>query len=311
MGWTISYLRYLIESIVRDNNLGLRIGGVVISVLVIIPSGLIGFSIERIIFFDNIFIKYLGLTILTISLASTIASRSLRDSALDVINLVPDNSSAKKNLIDAREKLGEVVGRDVYNLDENQIFRASAETASENAVDGIFAPIFWIFTGIIIWNFSKNLPGPLTLALIFKASSTLDSMIGYKQGRLKWLGTAGAKLDDILTWIPCRLVLITLPLITLPWKQIPKTIKKALKEGRPDNSPNSGISEAIFANCIGIRMGGINKYKNKIISKPEIAPDSPIPDKKSIKLLLDSIVLLEFLWIVLIGLIIIILIEVS
>tara|TARA_Y100001968_G_scaffold326636_1_gene370130 strand:- start:327 stop:728 length:402 start_codon:yes stop_codon:yes gene_type:complete len=130
-------------------------------------------------------------------------------------------------------------------------------------------------------------------------------MIGYKQGRLRWLGKAGARLDDLLTWIPCRLVLITLPLITLSWKDIPKTIRKACEEGSKDNSPNSGISEAIFANCIGIRMGGVNRYQNKITNKPDIATNSPIADKRSIKLLLDSIIFLELLWIILIGLIII------
>ena len=42
-------------------------------------------------------------------------------------------------------------------------------------------------------------PGPLALAWGFKASSTLDSMLGYRSGRLRWLGTAGARLDDLLT----------------------------------------------------------------------------------------------------------------
>ncbi len=55
-------------------------------------------------------------------------------------------------------------------------------------------------------------PGPLALAWGFKAASTLDSMLGYRQGRLRWLGTAGARLDDLLVWLPCRLVALTLPL---------------------------------------------------------------------------------------------------
>ena len=42
------------------------------------------------------------------------------------------------------------------------------------------------------------LPGPLSLAWGFKAASTLDSMLGYRRGRLRWLGTAGARLDDAL-----------------------------------------------------------------------------------------------------------------
>ena len=304
MGFGVTYLRKLFESIAKDNKLCLRISGVFITLILIIISGLIAYSIERTIFFENIILKFCGVFLLTISLASSIASRSLRNSVLGVINLVPDVKSSNDDLECAREKLAEIVGRDVESLDRNEIFRASAETASENAIDGIFAPIFWIFIGIILWDFSHHLPGPLTLVWIFKASSTIDSMIGYKRGRLKWLGTAGARLDDILTWIPCRLVLITLPFITISWREIPKTIKQALKEGRQDSSPNSGISEAIFANCIGIQMGGMNKYKNKFIRKPYLAINSPLPDKKSIMLLLDSIILLELLWVTLIILII-------
>ena len=85
---------------------------------------------------------------------------------------------------------------------EAEILRAAAETASENAVDGFFAPLFWMLLGAWIWECWPELPGPLALAWGFKASSTLDSMLGYRSGRLRWLGTAGARLDDVLTWCP-------------------------------------------------------------------------------------------------------------
>lgn len=51
------------------------------------------------------------------------------------------------------------------------------------------------------------------MAWIFKASSTIDSMLGYKEGKLKWLGFTGAKLDDLMVWLPSRIVLITLPFL--------------------------------------------------------------------------------------------------
>lgn len=303
MGLAIKYLRQFTEYIAKDNKIILRIAGLFIALVLVISSGLVGMAIEKTIFLENIVLRFLGIILLTVSLASSLASKSLRDSVLEVVNAIPDKSS-NINLNYAKEKLGKIVGRDVKNLDKDDILRASAETASENAVDGIFAPIFWIFVGIMLWNFSTELPGPLTLAWIFKASSTMDSMIGYKHGRLNWLGTVGAKLDDLLTWIPCRLVLLTLPLTTLSWSKVPKIIKISFKEGSQDNSPNSGISEAIFANCLGIKMGGESTYKNKTVIKPKLAPNAPIADKNSIGLLLNSIIKLELLWSILIGVII-------
>ena len=42
---------------------------------------------------------------------------------------------------------GEQFSREVKNLNKAQILRATAETASENSVDGVFAPLFWMMFG--------------------------------------------------------------------------------------------------------------------------------------------------------------------
>ena len=203
-----------------------------------------------------------------IALASALAARSLRDSVLAVLQALPDLPSA-------RDRLSWIVGRDVSQLDQDDILRASAETASENAVDGLFAPLFWMLIGAALWKagFSQG-PGPLALAWAFKASSTLDSMLGYKQGRLRWLGTAGARLDDLLTWLPCRMVLITLPLVSMSWTKWPTTVRAAASDGRPDPSPNAGLSESIFAHCADVQMGGLNRYRSTWINKPLLSAQS-------------------------------------
>ena len=202
-----------------------------------------------------------------------------------------------KNINKAREYLAFIVGRDVNNLDEDEITRAVVETASENSVDGIFAPLFWIFIGFINWKISIFLPGPLSLALIFKSTSTIDSMIGYKYGSLKWIGYSGAKLDDILTYIPSRLVAISLPIVTRPINQYLKLVKIAFKDGAKDTSPNSGLSEAIFAHCLNIKMGGENFYNKKKIIKPYFAESAPKPNLISINKILVSVIKLEIFWV--------------
>ena len=235
-------------------------------------------------------------------ISSSIAARSLASSCLDVIHPIENNYSYL-DIQNSRKMLSNIVGRDTSNLKKQEILRAVAETASENAVDGIFAPLFWIFIGIMFWKVSLYLPGPLSFVLTFKASSTIDSMIGYKEGSLRWIGYTGAKLDDLMTWIPSRLVLITLPLVSRSWNLAPEIIKKAWKEGSKDESPNSGLSEAIFANCLKIRMGGENIYRGKKKYKPELGKNHPEANTRSIKKIILSIVKLQIFWLLLIVII--------
>ncbi len=207
-----------------------------------------------------------------------------------------DEESNSNNLVQARIKLSHIVGRNVDSLSKDEVLRAVAESASENSVDGIFAPLFWMFLGAIIWQFFSFMPGPLTLAWIYKASSTIDSMIGYKTGKLLWLGRSGAKLEDYLTWIPCRLVVITLPLICIPLSALRPTIATSFKEGSKDPSPNSGLSEAIFSQCAQVQMGGENEYQNRTIIKPIIGEGFPKATSRSIKKIMRLIFILEISW---------------
>ncbi len=295
MGFIINYLRLLVEKSAKENKIKLKIGGILITFFLILCSGLCGWAIERLFITFEDEDRFFILLILLISLSSALATKSLSQSVREVINLINPHDG-KEDIKMARKKLSFIVGRDVHNLNKDEILRATAETAAENSIDGIFAPLFWMFIGIIFWQFNDSLPGPLTLAWIFKASSTIDSMLGYKEGNLKWLGFAGAKLDDILTYIPTRIVLITLPFCCRTKQSILTTIKQAWDDGSTDSSPNSGISEAIFAYCAGSRMGGENFYKGKKVFKPLIAKSAPKATKKSIKKILHLSLRLELIW---------------
>ncbi len=300
MGRLISTLRKYTEKLAGDNILGLRLGGLLITFILIFLSGLTGWFLEQIALINLPLLSYVGSIILIIGLASTLAARSLRESVLAVLEALPEGSN-KEQLQIARQKLSYIVGRDVWQLEESEILRAAAETASENAVDGIFAPLFWMIIGASFWNISTDLPGPLTFALVFKASSTIDSMIGYRHGRMQWLGTAGAKLDDVLTWIPSRIVLLTLPLVSQPLQKMPSLIHSAWVDGSQDSSPNAGISEAIYAHCAEVKMGGKNRYQEKLTIKPLLAKNSPEASIKSVKRILNLTLRLEFAWIAIIG----------
>ena len=292
MGVVISFLRRLAEDFAKENKTKLYISGAIITIIVVSLTGITGWLIERLFLFFQLKNPILSTLFFSLILSSSLASRSLNKSILEIIN-----SIGKENLSNLRRKLSLIVGRDVENLNTNEILRAAAETASENSVDGIFAPLFWIFLGTIFWEFDQSIPGPLAMAWIFKASSTIDSMLGYKEGKLKWLGFAGAKLDDLMVWIPSRIVLITLPICCKTKKSFFKTIKDSWKDGILDSSPNSGISESIFAYCAGVRMGGINYYKGQKKIKPIIAKTYPIASINSVKKILSLSLRLQLAWI--------------
>ena len=295
MGVVINFLKGLTERIAKENKSKLYIGGFIITLVVIALSGLSGWLIERLYLFFQINNHIFSTLFFAFILSSSLASKSLNKSILQILNLISKENN-RDNLINSRKKLSLIVGRDVENLDANEILRALAETASENSVDGIFAPLFWIFLGTIFWEFNQSMPGPLAMAWIFKASSTVDSMIGYKVGKLKWLGFTGAKLDDLMVWIPSRIVLITLPFCCKPKQSIFKTIKDSWKDGIIDSSPNSGISEAIFAYCAEVKMGGINYYKGQKRLKPIIAKTYPKASINSVRKILGLSLRLELVW---------------
>lgn len=295
MGVVINFLKGLTERIAKENKSKLYIGGFIITLVVISLSGLSGWLIERLYLFFQINNPIFSTLFFAFILSSSLASKSLNKSILQILNLISKENN-RDNLINSRKKLSLIVGRDVENLDANEILRALAETASENSVDGIFAPLFWIFLGTIFWEFNQSMPGPLAMAWIFKASSTVDSMIGYKVGKLKWLGFTGAKLDDLMVWIPSRIVLITLPFCCKPKQSIFKTIKDSWKDGIIDSSPNSGISEAIFAYCAEVKMGGVNYYKGQKRLKPIIAKTYPKASINSVRKILGLSLRLELVW---------------
>ena len=290
MGWWIQTLRARLESWAGECPPQLQFAGLLITLILVSGTALAGWFVERL----PQQAPHLGWPLLVIALASALAGRSLRQSVMAVLKALPPN--AVNELTSARERLSRIVGRDVHQLDETGIIRACAETASENAVDGIFAPLAWMAAGCFLWSLNSAAPGPLALAWAFKASSTLDSMLGYREGRLRWLGTAGARLDDALTWLPCRLVMATLPLVSRPWCQWWSLVLAAERDGASDPSPNAGRSEAIYAHCAGVRLGGRNRYSRGWIEKPVLAADQPPATKTSVERILRLNLYLQGLW---------------
>lgn len=292
MGWAIAGLRRAVESWAGDAPRRLRLGGLLISVLVVGASGLAGWGVEAL----ARRLPPVGLPLLVLGMASALAGGSLGRAVRAVLAALPD-------LPVARSRLARIVGRQVSHLPEAEILRAAAETAAENAVDGLFAPLFWMLVGAALLQLGPPppgppWPGPLALVWGFKAASTLDSMLGYRHGRLRWLGTAGARLDDLLTWLPTRLVALSLPLAAGRPERTLRWLRAALRDGAPDPSPNAGVSEAAFAHAAGVRLGGANTYADGVRIKPPLAADGRPPDRAGVERILALGDRLELLWLV-------------
>jgi len=320
MGWWISQLRRLAEAWAGDSPWRLRLAGGLITVLLVAGSAGAGWGLERRALRDlaggasaTSAATAITTLLLLVALASALAGRSLEQAVTAVLRLLPPATEPSgvepgpaepsDALEPARQALSWIVGRDTAGLDRAGILRAAAETASENAVDGLFAPLFWMLVGAALWQTGASEgPGPLALAWGFKAASTLDSMLGYRRGRLAWLGTAGARLDDLLVWLPCRLVAASLALVSArPWRAW-AVLRAALRDGRADPSPNAGVSQAAYAHTLGVQLGGVNVYGGEQRRKPLLAAGGRPADAAAVQAMLGLNRRLCALWLVLASL---------
>ncbi len=176
--------------------------------------------------------------------STCLAARSLhRESARVATALLAGDLPA------ARLYLSHIVGRDTDMLDEPEIWRAVVETVAENSSDGIIAPLFWLTLG-----------GPVA-AMAYKAVSTLDSMVGYKNQRYLQMGWASARMDDLLNYIPARFSALLLVMAApLAGCSASGALRITLRDRLNHPSPNSGHPEAAAAGALGVRLGGSASY---------------------------------------------------
>ncbi len=97
------------------------------------------------------------------------------------------------DLESARALLPSLCGRDPSVLDADGLARASLESVAENTSDATVGALFW---GAV-----AGVPG----LLAYRASNTLDAMIGYRNDRYGRFGWAAARWDDVVNLAPARL----------------------------------------------------------------------------------------------------------
>ena len=177
-----------------------RIAGILMVFLVLLMSTAAGLFLLKVCGRIHLYLRLLAEGILC---GRLLALRSLGEAGFSVRDPLLQN-----DIEGARKAVSMIVGRDTDRLDEEGIARAAVETVAENTSDGVTAPLFYmiLFGGIG--------------GIFYKAVNTMDSMTGYKNARYRYFGTAAARLDDVMNFIPARLTALTMILACyLPGKE--------------------------------------------------------------------------------------------
>lgn len=158
----------------------------------------------------------------------------------------------KGDLVQARVAVGYIVSRDTQNLTEEQIAKAGIESVLENGSDAVFAPIFWFLI--------LGVQG----AILYRLANTLDAMWGYKTSRLLHFGWCAARIDDVLNYVPAKLVVFSYAVCG----QYKNALQAAQSPDARWKSPNAGPVMAAGAGALGLVVGGEAVYFGKTESRP-------------------------------------------
>jgi len=163
------------------------------------------------------------------------------------------------DLEQARALAPTLVGRDPEGLDGPELCRAALESVAENTADAVVVPLLW-----------GALAGPAGVAA-YRAANTLDAMVGHHSDRYERFGWAAARLDDLLTWPAARLGAgLTCVLAPLVGGGAGRAWRTLRRDGGAHPSPNAGRMEAAFAGALEVRLGGTNRYGDRVEQRPTL-----------------------------------------
>jgi len=246
---------------------------------------LIVFSIVfLIVYFASLIHPYIYILISGILISFTISTEALKKAAMEIYDLLDKNE-----IIEARKKVGMIVGRDTEKLNEEEISRAVIETVAENIVDGITSPLFY---GMI---------GGAPLAFLYRAVNTMDSMVGYKNEKYLYFGRFSAKIDDVFNFIPARITSLLIIIIAFlhPGLNGKNALKSVIRDAHKHPSPNGGYTESAAAGALEIRLGGYNYYFGEKHFRAYMGENLQKTEKEKIPGIVSILYLTTFLWVVL------------
>ncbi len=251
IGKIITKTETAFRSIFPKKKTGERIAGGVLAVIVI----LISVGIPAALLYGAYWLHPVaGMILEAVMCYAMLAAKSLKTESMKVASALE-----QEGLEAGRKAVSMIVGRDTKRLDEAGVIKAAVETVAENTSDGVIAPL--LFMGIF-----GGLGG-----FFYKAINTMDSMIGYKNEKYRYLGTAAAKLDDVVNFIPARVSAFMMILSAFLCGMDGKGAFRIFKRDRYCHaSPNSAQTESVMAGALGVQLAGDAWYFGVKHEKPTI-----------------------------------------
>ncbi|MFA5374442.1 MAG: cobalamin biosynthesis protein [Dehalococcoidia bacterium] len=206
----------------------------------------------------------LYVVVVAILLKTCFSIRGLQTSANDIRISIEKNDTSGTS-----EKLKSLVSRDTKQLTPEQSASAAIESVAENTTDSFAAP--WLYFAIF------GLAG----AVAYRVVNTLDAMIGY-HGKYEYLGKASARLDDLLNLVPSRIAALMIAAVSLLTRDnMKRSLKTLFKEGHHTESPNAGLTMAVMAGALGVKLEKTGHY----VLGVGLRPPTPSDITKSIRIM--------------------------
>mgnify|MGYP003429683454 FL=1 len=230
-----------IERALNPAGSGDRAQGVLAWCLAVLPLTLLAGLLAQ--------LPYIGWLISVLVLYLAIGLRSLAEHAEPIADALEAGDLPR-----AREQVGRIVSRDTRDLNEEGVARAASESMLENGSDAVFAALFWFVVA--------GAPG----VVLYRLSNTLDAMWGYRTPRFLRFGWAAARLDDVLNYLPARLVALTYALCGQT-----ALARRCWRAQAPTwDSPNAGPVMAAGAGALGLALGGAAVYHDELHQRPSL-----------------------------------------
>ncbi|MCI8560063.1 MAG: cobalamin biosynthesis protein CobD [Dorea sp.] len=251
IGRLIIWTERIIRGCLPDSKRAERWGGCLLVVIIVSVSTLLPFGI---LFFAYQWNFFLGLLTESFMCYQILAVKSLKTESIRVYDAL-----RKQGIMEGRAAVSMIVGRDTENLTEEGVIKAAVETVAENTSDGVIAPMFYMAVGGAVLGFA------------YKAVNTMDSMVGYKNEKYMFFGTAAARLDDLVNLIPARIAALLMIAAAffcgLDWRGAARVYRR---DRFNHKSPNAAQTEAVMAGALGVQLAGDAWYFGKLYEKPAI-----------------------------------------
>jgi adenosylcobinamide-phosphate synthase len=123
-----------------------------------------------------------------------------------------------------------------------------------------------------LWGAVAGVPGLVG----YRATNTLDAMVGYRSPRYRRFGWAAARADDVVNLVPSRVSALLAAALAPAVAGSPRGALTAWRrDARTHPSPNAGPVEAATAGALGVGLGGPTAYAHGVEDRPRLGSGPP------------------------------------